>query len=358
MSVKKRIKNAIIDFNVWYQKKWLEKYEDKKIDKKKHIWENIELSEEEISAIRKIYGPDVDVRWHRYFASFTGNVDPKYLPEKLYSAKLEWIINPYRLCKELEDKALLSTLFGKVEGLRIPKTIVCKTYGNMVDTEGNLLTEAQSFELIEDYLQKDGKAILKPTRDTSSGQNVEIITVDDYLERIKKHHDDFIVQEVVVNQQDIKCLNPSSLNTFRVMTYICNSQFNVAPILLRMGVGDHVVDNAHAGGIFVGVENDGRLLPEAYSEYGDRYRTHPYTKIVFNGYRIDGMEKIINVSIRCHQQLPQLGMISWDFTLDQTGTPVLVEANLFGQSVWLPQIAHGKSIFGDNTIAMLRKIAD
>ena len=42
-------------------------------------------------------------------------------------------------------------------------------------------------------------------------------------------------------------------------------------------------------------------------------------------------------------------MISWDWTLDENNIPVLIETNLTGQAVWLPQMVNGQPMFGENT---------
>ena len=46
--------------------------------------------------------------------------------------------------------------------------------------------------------------------------------------------------------------------------------------------------------------------------------------------------------------------MNWDFTIAADGAPVLIEANVIGGSVWLPQMAHGVGPFGDKTAEVLR----
>ena len=58
-----------------------------------------------------------------------------------------------------------------------------------------------------------------------------------------------------------------------------------------------------------------------------------------------------------HLNAPQLGIISWDLTVDQNGVFVLIEANTRGQSIWFPQMANGMGAFGKNTAEILKFIA-
>ena len=55
-----------------------------------------------------------------------------------------------------------------------------------------------------------------------------------------------------------------------------------------------------------------------------------------------------------HITVPQLGVVNWDFTLNENGVPILIEANVVSGSVWLPQMAHGKTPFGDHTAEVLK----
>lgn len=45
------------------------------------------------------------------------------------------------------------------------------------------------------------------------------------------------------------------------------NEVKTAPIAMRIGQGEGVIDNSHAGGMFVGGSDDGRLRKEAFTEY-------------------------------------------------------------------------------------------
>ena len=63
---------------------------------------------------------------------------------------------------------------------------------------------------------------------------------------------------------------------------------------------------------------------------------------------------MIETAERMHRSIPQLGVVNWDFTLDEDGTPLLIEANVLVGSIWLFEIAYGKSAFGSLTPEILR----
>mgnify|MGYP003305665993 CR=1 FL=1 len=56
---------------------------------------------------------------------------------------------------------------------------------------------------------------------------------------------------------------------------------------LRMGVGDNVVDNAHAGGVFAQINiKNGLVESDGINTDGNKYKTHPDSGIELIGYKI------------------------------------------------------------------------
>ena len=78
------------------------------------------------------------------------------------------------------------------------------------------------------------------------------------------------------------------------------------------------------------------------------------SKLKFEGYRIPLLPNVVDAVKRMHYSLPAIGVINWDMTLDESGQPVLIEANVNGGSIWLFQMAHGCGVFGERTPEILR----
>jgi hypothetical protein len=132
------------------------------------------------------------------------------------------------------------------------------------------------------------------------------------------------------------------------------------PIIMRMGLGGSFTDNASLGGIFIAVDDDGRLHKSAFTEYREEYTIHPDTNVVFANMKVEHVDKMIALAKRMQYAIPQVGVVNWDFTIGEDGEPILIEANMKNEvqsgSVWLPQMAHGKGAFGDNTAKVLQYI--
>lgn len=351
-----------------YLNKIVVKGELRNIERKKPLWSKVKLTPKEDKSIcdywKQISGCDIDTRWHRLYASYLNcPVNKDFFPEIFYSSKLEKQLNDPKFYSVLSDKSLLTSLFPGDDTYRVPHTLVLNSYGTFVDGNHHVISESEAVEL----LNNAGTVIIKPTVDSSSGESVIKAEITDGIDAscglsinglFNKYHQNFIVQECVCQSEYLSRLCDKSLNTFRVITYICDGRVYHAPLSLRMGTGTAFVDNIHAGGIGIGISEDFKFRKYAFSEMGEKYDTHPYSKIKFEDYDISPLKSIVEVAHRLHGYIPMLKMISWDWSLDENDLPVLIEINIAGQAVWLSQMVNGESFFGENTkyfANMLRK---
>lgn len=331
------------------------------------IWSKINLTEEQIKEIDKLYvenyGKKISYTWHRHFTAFTGYFDKNYFPEMLYVPKFENYMNPHKeYVNVFEDKNLLSCFASSV-GVLTPKTYFSCVMGLYRDGDNNIVKKENIFE----KLQNIGEAFIKPTVGTSSGVGCRLVNIINGVDKetgesitdiIKALGNNFIIQEKLICHEAIRKLNPSSVNTFRVITYRWQDEIYNMPVLMRIGQGGKNVDNAHAGGMFIAVDEDGTLHKTAFTEFKKEFNKHPDTDIVFENYKIPNIDKIIEAAKKMHILLCQNGSYNWDFTLNTKGEPVLIEANISCGSVWLPQMAHGKGPFGEKTPEILKWIRE
>ena len=164
----------------------------------------------------------------------------------------------------------------------------------------------------------------------------------------------FVVQEKLKCSESVSKLHPYSVNTFRIITYIWKNKVEFCPVIMRIGRHKSHLDNAHAGGIFIAVNQNGTLHNTAFSEFKEEYKEHPDTHVVFDGYQIKNFDKVLKAAIKMHSAIPQVGIVHWDFTINDKEDPVLIEANITGGSIWLIQMAWGCGPFGDNTKEILQ----
>ena len=333
--------------------------------KKRDLIRSVKIDSLDVQRIQTLwkqnYGSTIPLFWHQLYASYTGTVDINYFPEIFYSTILERRYNDPYAALAFEDKSMLDI------ALRIPgeskahtiSSIFSKTKGNFYDSAHSPITEDAALRLIYSC----GKCVIKPSVDTDSGLGVRVLncldgkdlkTGDFLTEVINSYNQDFLVQSYVNAHDTIKMLNPSSLNTIRIITYLLEGQVYHCPLAMRIGACNSDVDNIHAGGLVIGLSDEGILNEIAFSEYGEKYKKHPVTGIVFAGYCIPYIRQAIELVERQHSLVPRLSFISWDITISDNGKPIIVEMNTRNQSAWFPQMVNGRSLFGKNTEKMIR----
>ncbi len=348
--------NTTNTLNIWLRKVLVRISELQNIRKKNKLIKKIILSKRQEQEIKdyykKYYGKSISCKWHRLYQSYTGEYHVDYFPEIIFSTELEPRLNPYREAEFLEDKNLLPLLFHDVNNLHIPFTYISCIRGIYRDSNNNIINRNEAEEIIKNL----NTYVIKKTRGTSSGKDVHICKNNEekvFLNNIGK---DYIVQELINQNEALSLLYPKSINTFRVITYICDGKIFNCPVALRMGRNGADRDNIHYGGIVVGVTSEGLLRKNAFSEYGDSFLSHPDSEIKFDNY--SGLQKyynkIIETAIQLHSRIPFLGILSWDLSLDNLGNVVLIEMNACGQSAWFCQMVNGLPLFGDNTPKMLK----
>ncbi len=231
--------------------------------------------------------------------------------------------------------------------------------GLYCDSEYNMLTKEQAIKSIENI----GKCFIKPTVDYCSGQGCSILDIKNgmYLESgkniseiIKNKGNNFVIQERIKCHSSIANLYDKSVNTFRIMTYRFKGEICHVPSIMRIGQGEANVDNAHAGGMFIAISDEGVLHKTAFTEFKTEFQKHPDSNLKFENYNIPLFPKCLEAVKKMHTVIPQIGCVNWDFTLDENGEPVLIEANLRGGSVWLFQMAQGSGAFGEKTPEILQ----
>lgn len=331
--------------------------------RRKKIFSTIHLSSEQKKQIDSLYnenyGSRVPYIWHRHYTAFTGNFDANYFPELLYIPEFEYYMNLKRNYKMLlSDKNILQYLATEAK-IKMPKTIYSCVEGIYKDSENNLISEKKMFKEISNL----GECFFKPTVDTCSGVGCLVLNIQNgvdiktgkgcakILEISKKN---WAIQERLCCHESIRKIFSNSVNTFRIITYRWKNDIISMPAVMRIGRGNATVDNAHAGGIFIAVNDDGFLHKTAFTEFRDEFSMHPDTGIIFEGYKIDNFAQVVNAAKKCHFLIPQIGCVNWDFTIDEYGNPVLIEANVLFGGIWIIQMAHGKGAFGSNTENVLK----
>lgn len=283
--------------------------------------------------------------WHRYYKGMNGEFHKDYIPYDIFNPRINPRLNQRRQWPALLDKNLTYTLFKEFNQ---PKHVVQNINGfyyindKIVDLQ-EAIKACESIKV---------KLIIKPTIDTGRGKMVNAFnlvnsktTYKNYsVEKLfELYNKDFVVQEFLEQSDILKSLNPSSLNTLRVVSYLNNDGVHILSSILRIGKPGNSTDNFSTGGLFCGISENGMLKGKGYSPKGDIV-TETSTGIILKDCKIPSYEKVLKMIRSMHYVVPYFKIISWDIGINKDNSPFLIEYNTHRQGIDL-QMATGP-LFG------------
>lgn len=315
-----------------------------------------ELSKEQEKEISNYYtgliGKDVPHEWHRYFFARTGSFAKEYIPTGFYRTELFGKINndPFRAA--YGDKNLAEVLFPNAPH---PKTFLRNINGYYY-FDGLPISKQEAIERCKNV----GDAIIKPSLECR-GKGVRRVLLSDgkvdgssqtIRELFDSYSRDFLLQELIQQHGKMAALNPSSINTIRVVTYRSEMDILVLYSVIRIGRLGAVIDNECAGGISTSIDENGRLGRYAYGAPGEDRIEKSDTGVLLSGYEIPSYKRVLQLVKELHYSLPFFNIVGWDIAIGVNGDPILVEWNTcpdFSQSAFGPAFGkYTEKIIKDN----------
>jgi hypothetical protein len=139
----------------------------------------------------------------------------------------------------------------------------------------------------------------------------------------------FLVQERIVQHKDMNALNPSCINTLRVITVKTGQVVQPFSIFQRIGINGNYVDNGLQGNIIAGIQKEtGKLMEYAITPdiKNFKIKKHPQTQTVFKDFKIPFYNQAIETTLSLHLLFQHFFMIGWDIGITPNG-PIVIEAN-------------------------------
>lgn len=313
------------------------------------------LTKEQKKEIQNFYldaiGKKVPLYMHEYFYSRNGIFSKYYIPSTLYLADLLPKANNYS-SSFYSDKNFTELLFP---GENIVHSILQNINGYYY-YEGEPISEEDAILRCQDMKE----VIIKPSRE-SKGNNVQLITVKSgvtdkdgkTIDRLfKDYKKNFLIQNRVRQHKDMAALNPSSLNTLRVLSYRSGMEVLIIYSVVRIGRLNQVIDNQSAGGLSTTISPEGRLGKFSFGKVGSDNIEKTDTGIQLEGYQIPSFDKAIEFVKRLHFRLPFYNIIGWDVAIEENGEPILIE---FNTKPGLSQSAFGSGM-GEYTDRIIREL--
>lgn len=344
--------------DIFYKKKYQKKWRVGIKNSSSLVQSTIHLNKVQKKEIKNFYSRTLGINivdyWHEYFYKRNGLFSPLYIPTDLYYTTLIGKFNHYPFNEAYSDKCLTELILPDIPQ---PETVMKNVRGYFY-IGGKPVTKEDAIA----YCSNLNNVIIKPSmaahgegvRKFSSTNGVTTIdgmTVGQLFDKYQKH---FLIQKVIIQHEDMKRLNPSSVNTIRVLTYRSGMEILVLYTVIRIGRSGFDVDNETAGGISTRINPDGTLCKFAYGAPGNDNVEKTDSGVVLEGYKIPSFEKAVEMVKKAHYLLPHFDLIGWDVAIQESGQPILIEWNTWPE---LSQTANGPA-FGEYTERVLNEIKD
>lgn len=297
-------------------------------------------------------GMKVNPVYYRLFYHYVGE-DMNIMPEDISHDVIEPLLNPLRFTKYYADKNIFDRLFPYEY---LPRTILRRMNGFWYDAQYNRLQlDNIQLMLILNEANAD-KLIVKPTIEGMSGRGIMMlykeesswkyagqeVNIDIFLQKGAN----FIIQECVLQHQYISQFNPSSVNTLRLTLYrsVKTDECVVTSAIMRIGGKGSVVDNAHAGGGYIGINvENGKLYHKVLDQWGESREV--FNEIDFRlDYALPHWDRVLDFAKSIGNYVPHHRLLALDLVLDKDGNPKLIEFNVEYYSAWLFQFTTGGAL--------------
>jgi Sugar-transfer associated ATP-grasp len=253
-------------------------------------------------------------------------------------------INPFDAILKVEDKLIFAALMRKAGLAHVPVlAIITRSDGSIRNPQGHSLT----YESLIASLQAGGikRVFAKPTQGANGvghfvceveedgfGFDGRGRSLQDLLARMFGDglFDNYILQPVIQQHEVLQRLNPASVNTIRIDTFVLNGEIHHDGAVLRIGGGKACVDNWAAGGYLAKIDLQTGVLSgraKSKAKYGRlEIRAHPLTGVMIEGLHLPFWEETKRLVQRAMRTVEPLRYVGWDVALTPDG-PVLIEGN-------------------------------
>lgn len=296
----------------------------------------------------------LDYKWFDFFNTIHPNNNniEYFIPHDLFYGYIDTRLSDPIKAKYFDDKNLYDLIFHDIPQ---PKTIVRKENGIILDEKYNIINIEQAITKCSNA----DKLIIKPSVESEGGSGIKFWDKSkDCVSQLREILTDdgrYIVQELAKQSEILNQIHKDSLNTIRIISLVFGDKTIVLSNVLRMGVNGNKVDNAASGGIFCGINADGKLKEVAFNSLGEKFTHHPQGGELSN-FTIPNINKCTELVKTCAPRIQHISKLcSWDIYIDDNDNPALIEVNMTFGDVQLHQLTNGP-IFGELTPDILSYI--
>lgn len=244
-----------------------------------------------------------------------------YLKNRFARDKYLTFIRYRKLVKKLFKGGARDIFANKVEEYKL--------FRKYINRPWLYVTKETSRSEILDFVNKNTPVIAKPNHG-EQGHGIIVLQKDNSIDELVQvlELEDYLLEKMQKNCPELEQLNPSSLNTLRVVTLL--DTFGEPHILgawLRVGASGKVIDNWGGGGVGYNVDIETGLIDRLGKDKRNRkYIYHPSSGILMLGFKIPHFLEIKKRVLEMALIMPQARYVGWDIAVTPEGID-LIEMN-------------------------------
>ena len=185
-------------------------------------------------------------------------------------------------------------------------------------------------EQVRSFLERNDKFLAKAILSTC-GEDIFLYRRGEFdPETFAREHagESYVLEAFIEQHPALAEINPSSVNTVRIVTARVGDQVGFIGGCLRCGGAGAYVDNFHHGGVAFNLDMDSGIVTGLGKMLdGSRYLRHPATGYVVPGFQVPHWELIRDSIRRAALRIPHVGYVGWDIAVTAEGME-LIEGNV------------------------------
>lgn len=216
----------------------------------------------------------------------------------------------------------------------------------------------EPMEKIKEFLIMHPTVVAKESYG-DSGKEVEIINVSDFsdLDDVLKYihdHNLNLLEEKIVNHPVVEKLNPSSLNTIRIVTVKNQAQVHILFAGIRVGGRGAKIDNISQGGKVARIDiKTGKINSRFYYKQSS-YISDGGRSEDISGYQLPHWDKVIDSVKKAATIVPEISIVAWDVAITNKGIDFVEGNESFGSVIMQLYYGHNEEGLKPQLLKMLR----
>ena len=198
-------------------------------------------------------------------------------------------------------------------------------------------------EELNKFIKNKNKIIIKPI-DGIGGKGIKIV---DCSENIHQEYNDYLLEEIIIQNKKLDELYDKSVNSLRIFTFYDGKTVHILQSILKIG-NDEVTDNFASGGMYAFLNEKGVVITPAIDKDDNIYGIHPISKKQILGFKVPLFDKVIKLVDEAAKEVPQIKYVGWDIAILEVDV-CIIEGNSY------PEVFQIKPRFSKDKIGILPK---